>query len=165
MAVLIGMSGSIKGVRFEIDRDEMVIGRRHENSVSIDDASVSGSHCALIRDSRRYSIRDLKSTNGTLLNGSPVRGEARLKPKDIVRIGSVEVMFDGDDVEVESVNLTATTKIEVATGALSGVPDTFRSVSPFGARRQFRALWISLMVVAVALALGMLVVFFYKLFV
>lgn len=164
MAVLIGMSGSIKGNRFEIDRDELVIGRRRENAVSIEDASVSGAHCTIVRDGNRFSIRDLKSTNGTFLNGSPVMSEARLKPKDIIRLGSVEVMFDGEDVEAPSASLTATAKIEVSTGTLSGVPDTFRSVSPFGARREYRAIWISLIAVAAVLALAMLIVFFLKLF-
>jgi len=42
MAQLIGMSEEIKGKAFLITQDEMVIGRRKENAIMLDHASVSG---------------------------------------------------------------------------------------------------------------------------
>ena len=162
MAVLMGMSGNIKGRRYEIARDELRLGRRDDNDVAIEDSSVSGHHCVVLRDGEKYSVRDMGSTNGTRLNGIVVR-EARLKPKDIIQVGVVEILFDGENVDVLSEERRATSRIEVLTGP-SEIPTTFRSASPFGARRDTRRAWLVLVTLIAIAALVMLGFFFFKLY-
>jgi pSer/pThr/pTyr-binding forkhead associated (FHA) protein len=161
MALLVGMSADVKGRRFEIERDEVKIGRRQDNDIVINDPSVSSHHCCIVRSDRKYGIRDLESTNGTRVNGAAV-AEQRLAPKDIVQIGSVEFMFDGEDVETDAADLAATTEIEV-TAAPVAAPDSFRSVSPFGSRRSDTRIWWGLITIVALLALVLLVIFFVRL--
>lgn len=132
MASLIGMSAEVKGKSFPIDRDEITIGRAKDNVVVIESATVSGHHCAIVRDGTRYVLKDLESTNGTRLNSKDV-SESKLRPKDIVQIGSVEFLFDAEQTEAVDTHSYAEAQIEVAPGP-TAAPESFSSISPFGAR-------------------------------
>ena len=161
MATLIGMSDEMKGRTFELDHDEVVIGRRKENAVVLENASVSGRHCTIRRDGDRFFVRDLGSTNGTRLNSRDVNVEMRLRPKDILQVGSVEFMFDSEEKPEEvSPDLASTTRIEVSTGPMTK-PESFDSISPFGARRREDGnLWYALIVIVGILALGAAILLF-----
>lgn len=64
------------------------IGKSSHNDVVINDPYVSGSHCQIIQDDQGgFTLIDTNSTNGTYVNGVQRRGEIRLNPSDIVRIG------------------------------------------------------------------------------
>ena len=72
----------------------MIIGRSRTSNFRIDDDSVSGTHARLeIRDGRSWIV-DLNSTNGVFINGRKVR-ESSVGAGDTVRIGSVDLLFDG----------------------------------------------------------------------
>ena len=65
------------------------IGRSPQNDVIINDEYVSGSHCRIIQDDRDgFVLIDTNSSNGTYVNGLQRRGEVRLNPSDIVKIGA-----------------------------------------------------------------------------
>ncbi len=127
MAFIKIMSGERKGSRIDIDRDEIVIGRAPDNLVVLKDESVSGKHCAIIRNGRKFIIRDLGSTNGVLVNESPIT-EQQLKPKDKIMVGNVEILFDGDDIEItESPENNDSEKTEIKTDidtSSSAIPNT-----------------------------------------
>ena len=72
------------------------IGRAPANDVTIDDGSVSGSHCQLIVSDGTVRLRDVGSTNGTLVNDRPVV-EADLAPGHRIQVGRVQLMFAADD--------------------------------------------------------------------
>jgi hypothetical protein len=63
------------------------IGRDPDNAVMIPDPRVSSRHARLVRRGGQWWIEDLGSTNGTLVNGAPVAGPARLRDSDMVRLG------------------------------------------------------------------------------
>lgn len=71
------------------------IGRGFANDCKLDDPSVSGSHCQIIVDQGNVIIRDLGSTNGTMVDRVPIK-EAVLKPGQTVHLGSVEMIFEAD---------------------------------------------------------------------
>ena len=71
------------------------IGRGPTNDVTIDDGSVSGSHCQLIISQGGIRIRDVGSTNGTFVNGTPVQ-ETDLQPGQRIQLGGVQLMLEGD---------------------------------------------------------------------
>jgi len=148
MAFLIVTSGNMKGQRFGIDRDKVDIGRAPDNVISIDDPAVSARHCCVLRHGRRYTIRDLDSTNGTTLNNTPTK-EARLKPKDTITIGSAEIIFDGDDVEAEETPPSTASGMRPAEKPPSPVRSPGIGRSPFGARHSARGIWIAVFVLLV----------------
>ncbi|MBN1671417.1 MAG: FHA domain-containing protein [Kiritimatiellae bacterium] len=152
MAVLIGMSGKVQGQSFEIDKDVVTVGRNKDNDIMLDIPSVSGRHCSIATENNKYTLRDLDSTNGTLLNAVKIK-IAQLKPKDIVLIGSVEFMFDGENVAVDEDNVMAATQVIVGQGAPSA-PKSFTSISPFGTReKSSRGIWARVIVGVLILAL------------
>lgn len=163
MAVLIGMSSTVKGRKFELDRDEIFIGRNPQNQVPLDDASISGRHCSITRDQRKYFLVDLGSTNGTRLNGAPVT-KASLRPKDIIQVGSIELMFNGQDVDIAAAASYETAEIEEVTSEVGVVPPTFRTTSPFGSRRDSRKSWAIATAVLILIVLGALAYFIVNLF-
>jgi pSer/pThr/pTyr-binding forkhead associated (FHA) protein len=73
----------------------VTIGRCTACGFLIQDHSTSRVHCVAWRDSRGPLIRDMFSTNGTLVNGEPVRS-ARLVVGDLVRIGDTVLIVTAD---------------------------------------------------------------------
>jgi pSer/pThr/pTyr-binding forkhead associated (FHA) protein len=81
-----------------LEGDRLSIGRAAEADVSFtDDSSLSRLHCALERYPGGWVLRDLGSTNGTLLNGERLVGERRLQHGDEIRIGSHALLFRSGD--------------------------------------------------------------------
>ena len=71
------------GREITIDRDVTTIGRISENIVSFpDDSNVSRYHAEIERRGGDHWLIDLKSSNGTTVNGKVVGGEVRLEPGD-----------------------------------------------------------------------------------
>lgn len=68
---------------------ELVVGRAEDAPVRVQDPSVSAYHARVRWDAwqRQGWLRDLDSTNGTLVNGKPVKGEVELHEGDTVTIG------------------------------------------------------------------------------
>lgn len=70
------------------------IGRSSQNDVVINDKYVSGSHCQIIKDDKgNFVLIDTNSSNGTYVNGVQRRGEVRLNPSDIVKIGNTTLSW------------------------------------------------------------------------
>jgi len=63
------------------------IGRSKESDVRIEDRYASGLHARVFERGGRHFVEDMNSTNGTLLNGAELRGEAELIDGDSVQIG------------------------------------------------------------------------------
>lgn len=75
----------------EIKKDSALIGRGEENDITINDASVSRKHARITRNGHAYFMRDLKSRNGTWIEGNILRaGEKREIGRGcIVALGNV----------------------------------------------------------------------------
>ena len=67
MALLIGMSGPVKGQTFALNKDRTILGRNASNDIVVADEAVSSQHCYIARRGDRYVLRDLNSTNGTIV--------------------------------------------------------------------------------------------------
>jgi len=85
--------GPFAGACFQVDRAVCSIGRGDENDVRIRDDTVSLSHATLLRKQGVWFVVDLRSMNGTFVDGSRVSGERELHPGARVRIGAVELVF------------------------------------------------------------------------
>jgi pSer/pThr/pTyr-binding forkhead associated (FHA) protein/multidrug efflux pump subunit AcrA (membrane-fusion protein) len=68
------------------------LGRAPGCDIVLADASVSARHACVVSDGEELLLRDLESTNGTLVNDEPVR-EVALRHGDVIRIGATDVRF------------------------------------------------------------------------
>jgi pSer/pThr/pTyr-binding forkhead associated (FHA) protein len=75
--------------------DTMMIGRDGENDMVLESITVSRYHALLLRDEAGLLLFDLESTNGTLLNGVPVRPDEPvcLADGDIIQLGEVVARY------------------------------------------------------------------------
>ncbi|NFO13684.1 FHA domain-containing protein [Clostridium botulinum] len=69
-------------------RNDLTIGRKEENSISLSDQHVSGNHARVFVRNTGLFIEDLNSTNGTYVNGNKIKGKQKLSNKDEIRIGT-----------------------------------------------------------------------------
>ena len=67
-------------------RDRLTIGRRPDNTLQIDDKAVSGNHCEILNRQGAYFLRDLGSSNGTMI-GSKKITEHTLRNGDVLVLG------------------------------------------------------------------------------
>lgn len=72
----------------------VTIGRAAENTVTLDDHSVSRFHARLEMRADGLWVTDLDSSNGTFLNGERIAG-AHVAPTDTLRIGKTVFTLDG----------------------------------------------------------------------
>lgn len=70
------------------------IGRSAEADLRIEDRFASQIHCRVYSRGPSYYVEDLKSTNGTFLNGEQFTGERQLADLDVIRIGDTELRFE-----------------------------------------------------------------------
>jgi predicted component of type VI protein secretion system len=85
--------GPFSGACFQVERAVCSIGRGDENDVRIRDDTVSLSHATLLLKRGAWFVADLRSMNGTFVDGSRVSGERELHPGARVRLGAVELVF------------------------------------------------------------------------
>lgn len=82
-----------RGERFDLIGG-LSIGRSKEADVQIDDRYASGLHARLFSREGRFFVEDMSSTNGTLLNGATLAGEAEMIDGDTVQIGDTEFRLE-----------------------------------------------------------------------
>jgi len=97
LASFLVRSGALKGQRLQVKTPIANIGRADYNDLVMPDASVSTSHAKLQRREGVWVLVDLESTNGTFVDGEPVKGEAPLAPGAMVRFGDVQLVFEPTD--------------------------------------------------------------------
>jgi pSer/pThr/pTyr-binding forkhead associated (FHA) protein len=91
--------GPFAGACFQVERAVCSIGRGEENDVRIRDDTVSLTHATLLRKRGAWFVVDLRSMNGTYVDGSRVSGERELCAGARVRVGAVELAFRAIDCE------------------------------------------------------------------
>ncbi len=72
---------------------EMIIGRSEESDIIIRDSFASTRHARLYLKEEQYWLEDLKSTNGTFLNGVLVAKPTVLANADRIKIGGITFQF------------------------------------------------------------------------
>ena len=154
MSIMPKLSVTTEGtgkVTFELTEESIGIGRAPENTIVIDDFSVSGHHALLQLIRETYYLKDLGSTNGTRVNGERI-SETQLRLGDRLRFGKVEGRFESD-VSGGTQPLPQLAEIESKPAESSARPQDFANASPFRERRKEKDPARTAMFAAAALAL------------
>lgn len=87
---------------FPLTKDEVKIGRTSlRNDLVLDDLAVSREHAAIRKTGETFTLYDLGSANGTLVNGAPVRNPRTLLPGDEILIGKTSCIYTPDMPSLE----------------------------------------------------------------
>lgn len=83
--------------KLEFDKPEITIGRVTGNDIVLPKGNVSKRHSRIVLKDGRYIVVDLKSTNGTYVNGRKITSPLVIKPGDKVYIGDFIISLDGGE--------------------------------------------------------------------
>jgi pSer/pThr/pTyr-binding forkhead associated (FHA) protein len=83
-----------------------VIGRDEAATLQIEDEQVSRKHLQVRFDpgTNSYTVIDMRSSNGTMLNGRPLNGDAPLKDGDEITLGKSTVLLFSIEVPADKPN-------------------------------------------------------------
>jgi len=90
MAYLTAINGTAQGTRYELEKPSTILGRHPECDVVLDAGAVSRQHARILRDGDDLKIEDLKSRNGTFVNGKQIAGATPIADGDLLRICDLE---------------------------------------------------------------------------
>lgn len=94
---LVRVEGAMQGQAFKITKSPVVVGRK-DGDMIVHDGRVSSKHAQLdIAGARIYTIKDLASTNGTMVNDRPI-SVGHLQDGDVVSFGGVKFEFRAKQV-------------------------------------------------------------------
>jgi hypothetical protein len=86
-------NGEYEGRVIALTELEYLVGRHRDNGIQIPDIGVSGFHARIYRNTEGYVIEDLKSRNGTWLNGARVF-HATLNDGDLLHLGQTDLKYE-----------------------------------------------------------------------
>jgi two-component system, NtrC family, sensor kinase len=87
------INGPDKGRKCEVDKDAIYIGRAPENDVQIKDKSVSRVHLNVVKKGNKYFITDLKSKNGTFIDGVRIGSDMEYEVKEGMPVAIGKTFF------------------------------------------------------------------------
>ena len=108
--VVTGEDGSVE--RHVFDEREVTIGRTDRNHLALPAAVISSRHARIVEKDGRYILVDLKSMNGTYVNGRKITAPLLVKPGDRIAMGNfvleievgAEIALETADEEVDDYN-------------------------------------------------------------
>lgn len=75
-----------------LDKERITIGRKSSNDIQIENLAVSGEHACIVTILNDSFLEDLGSTNGTVVNGSPIKKHI-LQNNDVIEIGKYKLKY------------------------------------------------------------------------
>lgn len=75
-----------------LNKERIAIGRKAHNDIQIDNLAISGDHAAVVTILDDSFLEDLNSTNGTLVNGQPIKKHV-LKNNDVIELGKYKLKY------------------------------------------------------------------------
>jgi signal transduction histidine kinase len=88
------IQGRDQGTRYRLDGSTVTLGRGTSNAVQLHDTEVSREHAEFSRHGESFIIRDLDSSNGTFVNGKPIK-EHELASGDQLQLGRTLLLYTG----------------------------------------------------------------------
>lgn len=97
-ATLLVIQGADQGARFEISDAPLTVGRGVGNQIRILDTEVSREHAGIHFADGKFFLTDRRSSNGTYVNGAPIR-ERELSNGDQIQMGRSVLLFNREATE------------------------------------------------------------------
>ena len=91
VAKLVVASGKSAGRSIALKHGKLLIGRAEECDIRPLGEEVSRRHCAVVEEAGNVTVEDLKSRNGTYVNGVKIAAKVTVADGDIVRVGPLEL--------------------------------------------------------------------------
>jgi two-component system cell cycle response regulator len=85
------LAGSNLGKMFKVDAEEVIIGRSSDARIRLDDDGISRKHARVFSESGELWIEDLKSANGTIINGQRADRQ-KLRDGDKIQVGATTIL-------------------------------------------------------------------------
>jgi predicted component of type VI protein secretion system len=124
----------ISGVTHELFDEAITIGRGPDNTIVVNDPSISTHHAQLLLEADTYRLKDLDSTNGTRVNGKPVT-ETVLRFDDRIRFGAAEARYESTEAS-GSKPLPKHEEIKAQFAAAGAAQGHLTGASPFRGRQE-----------------------------
>lgn len=106
---------SVEGVEIKhvyLQKDRTTLGRNADNDIALDNLVVSGHHCAFeLRGLADVFIEDLRSTNGTYINGKMVKRQ-KLNDGEVIAIGNFRIQFLAESAQPSGFSETTAMKLD-----------------------------------------------------
>ena len=105
MASILVVDGPNKGEYYPLEKRMVLVGRDEDCLIQIVDEEVSRMHLKIWYEpaGKSYRARDMKSANGTFIEGRQIDGEVPLVPGMKIRIGNTELVFSEMDFSTPEV--------------------------------------------------------------
>jgi pSer/pThr/pTyr-binding forkhead associated (FHA) protein len=111
-----------------LDKERFTVGRKAHNDIQIDNLAVSGEHALIVTILNDSFLEDLGSTNGTLVNGNPIKKHI-LHSNDVIEIGKYKLKFVSEQptgqASVADFEKTMVLRPPMAKAAMEGMPAGF----------------------------------------
>ncbi len=111
-----------------LDKERFTIGRKAHNDIQIDNLAVSGEHALIVTILNDSFLEDLGSTNGTLVNGNPVKKHI-LHSNDVIEIGKYKLKYVSEaptgQTSVADFEKTMVLRPTMAKAAMEAMPAGF----------------------------------------
>ncbi len=91
-ASIVIVEGQVRGMEYAVTKTYTVIGRDKAADITPDDSHISRRHAVIVYLDGSYILKDLDSTNGTVMNGAFIK-QANLRHGDKFRVGETTFQF------------------------------------------------------------------------
>jgi len=133
VAKLIVASGKSAGRSITLKHGKLLIGRAEECDIRPLGEEVSRRHCAMVEEAGAVTVEDLKSRNGTYVNGVKIAAKVTVADGDIVRVGPLELKVScavpAAAVPAAAASMDDVSRWLMADDEPAGMFDTTRSIS------------------------------------
>lgn len=92
MAKLVVNNGEVLVAQLHLNAPRVLIGRGEQCQIRLTSASVSKEHAAVLSIGNDHILEDLKSTNGTKVNGAPITRHV-LQNEEIIEVGEFRIRY------------------------------------------------------------------------
>lgn len=104
MLRLVVLSGSHAGKTLPLNDGKLLVGRGNECGARLSGPEVSRRHCLFAEEQGNLVVEDLRSRNGTLVNGEKINLRTTLKDGDRVTVCSLEILVSAGDPTAREVS-------------------------------------------------------------
>jgi len=119
-----------------LSKERTTIGRKPSNDIQIDNLAVSGEHAVIVTIMSDSFLEDLGSTNGTIVNGNPVKKHF-LQNNDVIELGKYKLKFlaePGVQATASAADFEKTMVLRPS--AMKAAVDQARAAAPGGSAQQ-----------------------------